>query len=98
MKAELRISIKDYHENKSLKILLFRPPFPCRQFLVQMNGVPWPATGGLVLRSNTAEGGLMPLTRLGDGLAQVPGEGLPPWLTSIALTRLSNQTQAALAR
>ena len=27
MKAELRISIKDYHSNKSLKILLIRPPF-----------------------------------------------------------------------
>jgi len=27
MKAELRISIKDYHRNKSLKILLIRPPF-----------------------------------------------------------------------
>ena len=48
MKADLRISIKDYHRNKNLKILLFRPPFPCRQFLVRMNGVPWPAKGGPV--------------------------------------------------
>ena len=46
MKAELRISIKDHHRKKNLKILLFRPPFPCRQFLVRMNAVPWPATGG----------------------------------------------------
>ena len=45
MKADLRISIKDYHRKKNLKILLFRPPFPGRQFLVQMNGVPWPASG-----------------------------------------------------
>jgi hypothetical protein len=45
MKADLRISIKDYHRNKNLKILLFRPPFPSRQFLVKMNGLPWPATG-----------------------------------------------------
>jgi hypothetical protein len=37
MKADLRISIKDYHRKKSLKILLFRPPFPCRQFLVQVD-------------------------------------------------------------
>jgi hypothetical protein len=42
MKAGLRISIKDYHRKKSLKILLFRPPFPGRQFLMQMNGGPWP--------------------------------------------------------
>jgi hypothetical protein len=48
VKAELRISIKDYHRNKNLKILLFRPPFACRQFLVRMNGVPWPAKGGPV--------------------------------------------------
>jgi hypothetical protein len=48
MKADLRISIKDHHRNKSLKILLFRPPFPSRQFLVQMNGAPWPARGGPV--------------------------------------------------
>jgi hypothetical protein len=45
MKAELRISIKDYHRKKNLKILLFRPPFPGRQFLVQMNGTPRPASG-----------------------------------------------------
>jgi hypothetical protein len=48
MKADLRISIKDYHRKKSLKILLFRPPFPCRQFLVLMNGAPWPPGGGPV--------------------------------------------------
>jgi hypothetical protein len=48
MKADLRISIKDYHRKKNLKILLFRPPFPGRQFLVQMNGAPWPAGGGPV--------------------------------------------------
>jgi hypothetical protein len=46
MKADLRISIKDYHRKKNLKILLFRPPFPGRQFLVRMNGVPWQAGGG----------------------------------------------------
>ena len=48
MRADLRISIKDYHRKKSLKFLLFRPPFACRQFLVRMNGAPWPAGGGLV--------------------------------------------------
>jgi len=45
MKADLRISIKDYHRKKSLKILLFRAPFPCRGFLVRMNGAPWPKNG-----------------------------------------------------
>ena len=45
MKADLRISIKDYHRNKNLKVLLFRPPFPGRQFLVRMNGAPWLAGG-----------------------------------------------------
>jgi hypothetical protein len=46
MKADLRISIKDYRRKKNLKILLLRPPFPGRQFLVRMNGAPWPAGGG----------------------------------------------------
>jgi hypothetical protein len=48
MKADLRISIKDYHRNKSLKILLFRAPFSGGQFLVRMNGAAWPAGGGMV--------------------------------------------------
>jgi hypothetical protein len=48
MKADLRISIKDYHRKKNLKIMLFRPPFPGRQFLVRMNGAPWPPGGGPV--------------------------------------------------
>ena len=48
MKADVRISIKDYHRNKNLKILRFRPPYPCRQFLVRMNGQPWPGRGQAV--------------------------------------------------
>ena len=48
MKADLRISIKDYHRNKKLKILLFRPAFRCRGFVVRMNGAAWPASGGPV--------------------------------------------------
>jgi hypothetical protein len=42
-KADLRISIKDYHRIRNLKILLFQPPFPGRQFVVRMNGALWPA-------------------------------------------------------
>jgi hypothetical protein len=43
MKADLRISIKDYHRNKNLKIQLVRACFQAsRQFYVRMNGQPWP--------------------------------------------------------
>jgi hypothetical protein len=45
MKADLRISIKDYRRNKNLKVLLFRPPFPSRGFLVRINGQTWPKDG-----------------------------------------------------
>jgi hypothetical protein len=45
MKPDLRISIRDYRRNKILKILLVRPPFPCRGFVVGMDGKPWPACG-----------------------------------------------------
>jgi hypothetical protein len=43
MKADLRISVKDYRRNKNLKIQLVRVPFSgSRQFWVKMNGEPWP--------------------------------------------------------
>lgn len=45
MKADLRISIKDYHRNKNLKIQLRRAIFSHRQFYVRMNGSPWPKGG-----------------------------------------------------
>ena len=46
MKADLRISVKDYHRNKNLKILLERADFaPYRQFYVRMNGTAWPKDG-----------------------------------------------------
>jgi hypothetical protein len=46
MKADLRISIKDYHRNKNLKIQLVRVPFTTsRQFWVKMNGQNWPKDG-----------------------------------------------------
>jgi hypothetical protein len=46
MKADLRISIKDYSRDKNLKIQLTRVPFAAsRQFWVRMNGVPWPKSG-----------------------------------------------------
>ncbi len=45
MKADLRISIKDVHRNKNLKVLLARTPFGTRQFYVRMNGKCWPAIG-----------------------------------------------------
>ena len=46
MKADLRISVKDYSRNKNLKIQLARVPFThSRQFWVRMNGEPWPKDG-----------------------------------------------------
>lgn len=46
MKADLRISVKDYRRGKSLKILLAEVPFTsARQFWVTMNGARWPASG-----------------------------------------------------
>ena len=43
IKADLRISIKDYHRNKNLKIQLSRLPYAGkRQFWVKMNGELWP--------------------------------------------------------
>jgi hypothetical protein len=41
MRADLRISIKDYHRNKNLKIQILHVPFSTsRQFWVRMNSVP----------------------------------------------------------
>jgi hypothetical protein len=46
MKADLRISVKDYSRNKNLKIQLARVPFASsRQFWVRMNGNAWPKPG-----------------------------------------------------
>jgi hypothetical protein len=46
MKADFRISIKDYSRNKNLKVQLVRVPFArARQFWVRMNGQPWPKDG-----------------------------------------------------
>jgi hypothetical protein len=46
MKADLRISVKDYRRNKNLKIQLVRLPFAnSHQFWVKMNGAPWPTDG-----------------------------------------------------
>ncbi len=42
MEAELRISIKDYRQDRRLKILLIRTPLATRQYCVRMNGAPWP--------------------------------------------------------
>jgi hypothetical protein len=65
MKADLRISIKDYHRKKNLEILLFRPPFPCRQFLVQMNGTSWPSGGGPVSLTRLVTALRKPLVKAG---------------------------------
>jgi hypothetical protein len=52
MKADLRISVKDYRRHKNLKIQLTQVPFTAsRQFWVRMNGVPWPKNGRPVSRT-----------------------------------------------
>ena len=46
MKADLRISIKDYRRDKTLKVQLTQVPFASvRQYWVRMNGQPWPKSG-----------------------------------------------------
>ena len=46
MKADLRISVKDYRRSKTLKVQLAQVNyFRCPQFLVRMNGQPWPNDG-----------------------------------------------------
>ena len=46
MKADVRISIKDYSRNKNLIIQLVRVPFSSpRQFWARKNGQPWPKDG-----------------------------------------------------
>jgi hypothetical protein len=45
MKPDLRISVKDYSRNKSLKVLRYRTPFGPPQFFVAMNGQSWPKGG-----------------------------------------------------
>ncbi len=46
MKADLRISVKDYRRGKTLKIQLAQVNYTkCPQFLVRMNGACWPTNG-----------------------------------------------------
>jgi hypothetical protein len=66
--ADFRISIKDYHRKKVLMILLSRPPFPCRQFLIGMNGAPWPTGSGTVLLARLVAAWRKSLVRAGRGV------------------------------
>src|SRR5262249_49811303 len=45
MKADLRISIKDFHRNRTLRVILYREPFQANRFRVTMNGDKWPKDG-----------------------------------------------------
>ena len=65
MKAELRISIKDYRKNKNLKILLFRTPFAPRQYFVRMNGAAWPKDRRAVSLTRLLSGVRKALVRAG---------------------------------
>jgi len=44
MRADFRISVKDYARKKVLKVHLMRTPFG-RQFFVKMNSERWPKDG-----------------------------------------------------
>jgi hypothetical protein len=49
MKADLRISVKDYPRNKNLKVTLSRVPVDgARQYWVRVNGASWPKEGRAV--------------------------------------------------
>ena len=45
IKADLRISVKDYRRDRNLKIQLLGVPFSSHQFFVRMHGQPWPKNG-----------------------------------------------------
>ena len=45
MKADLRISVKDYRRNKNLKIQLYAVRFDPQRCFVKMNGELWPGDG-----------------------------------------------------
>jgi hypothetical protein len=68
IKGELRIFIKDDHRKRKVRIVLFPPPVPCRQFLVRMNGTGWAATGEAVSLTRLATG-------LGESLVRAGGVG-----------------------
>ena len=49
-------------------ILLSRSPFPCRQFLIGMNGAPWPTGSGTVLLARLVAAWRKSLVRAGRGV------------------------------
>ena len=65
MKAERRISIKHYRQNKKLKILLFRTPFAAHQYCVRMNGGPCPKDRRAVSLTRLLKGVRKALVRAG---------------------------------
>jgi hypothetical protein len=67
MKADLRVSINDHPRKRNPKSRLFRPPYPRRQFLVQMNGEAWPMGGEPVSLTRTLAALRQALVRAGCG-------------------------------
>ena len=57
----------DYHGRQNLKNLLSRPRFPGREFLVRLNGAPWPAGGGPLLLTRLVTALSKSLVRTGRG-------------------------------
>jgi hypothetical protein len=66
MKADLRISIKEYRRNQNLKLLLFRTPFATRQYYGRMNHAPWPEDGRPVSLMRLLTGMRKALVRAGE--------------------------------
>jgi hypothetical protein len=76
MKADLRISIKDYRRGKNLKVLLYRVPFGTHKFWVRMNGPAWPKDAVVTLVTDTGLANARPFTGLKPAKATVLMRGL----------------------
>ena len=69
MKADLRISIKDFRRGKTLRVTLARVPFGPRQFFVRMEGKPWPEGGRPVSLSRVFAALRKAVVRAAQGVA-----------------------------
>jgi hypothetical protein len=79
MKADLRISVKEYRRGKTLKIQLAQVNYSkCSQFLVRMNAAPWPTNGRPVS-----------VTRVLTALRKAIVKSMSEWRSGLALTPLA---------
>jgi hypothetical protein len=85
MKADLRISVKDYRRDKILKTQLVRVPFNAHHFFVWMNGQPWPKDGRPVSTTR-----LMTALRKSLVKANQNGPAAAVGLFAVAISRTGN--------